>query len=1001
MPLSFEQPWWLLLLLLVVPLAWLARRSEPVLGAFKARLSLMLRILVVLLLTGSLSRPMLERRGEGVSVVVVADESRSIPLAVRRQAEQFVQKAAEQRPNPQDRVGVVTVAAEPQIQALPEVSTVIQSLSHPGETDASDLAAGIRMAIATLPKDTANRLLLVSDGNETAGNLMAAADEARAGGIPIDVLPLRFEHQNEVVFRDLRAPARVRTGQSVDLRLEISAQKETPGVLRMTVDGEPYDLDPRGAGDTRAVTLAAGPNSFQVPVSFDRPGAHRVRAVFEPDAGSGDGMEENNVGEAVVFASGEGRVLIVDESDGSESAPLASALREGGLDVDVARPEVLAGGAAYMGGYDALVLANVARWSLENAADKAVHAYVHDLGGGLVMLGGDRSFGAGGWIDSETARTLPVRLDPPQTRQILRGALALVMHSCEMPQGNYWGKVVAISAIEALSRLDYVGIVLFGMSGAGTLNGAGWTFPLQLAGDKSAALAAAKAMQVGDMPDFAPSMKLAYDGLVGVKGGQRHMIVISDGDPGAPPDSLLKDMAREKITATTVLVVGHGTAADHAKMENIAKSTNGRFYYVRNPRDLPKIFIKEASVVSRSLIQEGTFPANVQPMMSGPTKGVAAVPPVGGYVLTVPREGLGQVPIGIATRDARDPLLAFWNYGLGRSLAFTSDAAGRWGQAWISWPEFQQFWEQNVRWSMRPAQPRDVALRTSVDGTRASVEVEAFGVGGEAAARVDARVVEPDGTSRLLPLRQTGAGRWVGDFSASEQGAYLVNVGFAAPSADGEVRTGSVQAAVSVPYAKEFRAVRDNAALLSSVAARTGGRVLALGDPSLANLFDRTGIEVPRSAKRIWDLLAILAAALFILDVAARRIAFDSREARDAAARALGKVQEAGTGTVDAWRSARSRAATRVPGATPPEAPPPEPSPGAPRVPPPVPEGRDAPAQPVRPASQPPAADGAAEDPGGLGRLRAAKRRAQQGDGGAAPPGAGPGPDDPGNGGGR
>lgn len=992
MPLSFEQPIWLLLLLAALPLWWLARRSEPVLGRTKARTSLLLRILVVVLLTGSLSRPMLLRRGEGVTAMIVLDESRSVPASVRARAVRFIEVASADRERPQDRVGLITVAAEAEIAALPQESTVLSEIGHAGPNEETSLEAGVRLALATLPKDTANRIVLLSDGNETVGSVMAAAEEARAAGVPIDVVPLEYAHENEIVFEELRAPSRARLGQPVEVRMTIRAPREARGILRAWVDDEPIDLDPSAPGTGMAVTLKGGPSQFPLPLTFDRPGAHRVRAIFEPAAGAGDGIEENNVGEAIVFVSGEGRVLLVDGSGGAETHLLAQVMQRASIAAEVASPKVLEGGAPYLSAFDAVVLANVPRWELDNDADRAMHSYVHDLGGGLAMIGGDQSFGAGGWIDSETARALPVRLDPPQTRQIMRGALALVMHSCEMPQGNYWGKQVAISAIEALTRLDYCGIVVFDWSSGTT--GASWAYPMQQVGDKRDALAAANAMQVGDMPDFGPSLRLALEGLTKVKGGVKHAIVISDGDPAAPGAALLNDFRRERVTITSVLVVGHGTQADHDKMKFMAESTGGRFYHVRNPKDLPQIFIKEASVVSRSLLQEGRFTPIVQPMAGGPTKGISVVPPIDGFVLTVPREGMAQMPITVETPEGRDPLFASWNYGLGRSIAFTSDLTGRWGSAWVAWPGASAFWEQAIRWIMRPPQPRDAVLRTTLEGSRGVVELESTSGG---SGRIEARLVGPDGRASTLLLRQVAPGRWRGEFDASQRGAYLVNAGFAVETAEGEVRTGSLQSAVSIPYAREFLAIRDNAALLESVAARTGGRVIRLDDAVGVSLFDRRGIEAPLAARRIWDLLAILAASLFLVDVAVRRIAFDTKETREAAARALGRVQEAGDASVEAWRKARKRAeqsgrsreeragrqAASDAGAAD--------AADAPAV---MPEGVKPPSASSA-AKAPTGAPGSPDPDGdeGLARLRAAKRRARGADGsggGGAPDGTGP-----------
>lgn len=905
-PLQFERPGWLVLLLLLLPVVLLARRTWRSSGRGKAWTSLLLRLAVVLLLTASLAQPSLVKRGEGLTLMVVADRSLSVPLRLRQRSEELLQKLPETKP-PEDRVGTVVVGRTAEILSRPETNAIVPGLSHSGDVEATNLAEGLRQAMAILPRDTASRILLVSDFNENIEDVLKEADVAKANGIPVDVLPLEYEHPNEVVFEGMRVPARARLGQTAEARLFLRSQGPARGRVVLTMNGAPIDLDPSAPGDAVELELPAGPTAIQVPVSFDGSGAQRFEATFEPFDPADDAIRENNVAVGITFVSGGGQVLIVDET-GVDSEAVATALRLAGLRVDVRQPTVLEQGAALMNGYDAILLANVPRYAIDGNADRALRSYVHDLGGGLLMLGGPNSFGAGGWIDSEVSKVLPVRLDPPATRQMVRGALALIVHSCEMPQANFWSQQVAIAAIEALTRLDLVGILVFGFGGSA------WHFPLQEVGDKSRPIAAVRSMVVGDMPDFESSVSLAYEGLSKVNVGQRHIIIISDGDPSPPSQGLLQRIRQGKITITTVMVAGHGTPQDYQNMKTTAEFTGGRFYEVKQPRQLPQIFTKEASVVTRSLINEGNFQPQVVSGLPGPIRGFGGLPRIRGYVVTVPREGLAQTPMVVPSNDGTDPLYAWWNHGVGRAVAFTSDATGRWANAWLDWGEFRAFWEQTVRWLMRPAAPPNASLRTRVEGERAIVELEAVGEESGFAnfLRAQATVLSPDGAASPLELQQVGPGRYRGEFDAKETGSYLVNVALPTAGAAAGEAVATVQAAVSVPYPKEFRTVRDNAALARQVAERTGGRVLALSnDPLALDAFRRDGLEVPASAKRIWDLMAILAAALFLIDVAVRRIAWEPGAARTLAEKALGRTEAVGEATVAAWKKARSKADAR------------------------------------------------------------------------------------------
>jgi len=898
----FERPLFLLLLLLLVPVFALALRSRRSEEPWKWWSSLALRTLVVLALVGAVAQPALLLRSEALTTAFVLDRSRSIPAPLLKQSREFAQALVKGKREPEDRVAAVTIGRDAEILAQPDKRSIIADEEHAGDRDASNIAAGIRQALSILPPDSAKRIVLISDGNENIGNALAEAEVAKANGIPIDVVPIEYESPNEVVFESLKAPPRARPGQTADLRLLLRSQRAARGTVFLKEGGQTVDLDPDAPGDGLLVEFEAGPRTITVPFPLEGAGTRRFEAVFEPADQAQDAILENNRATAVTFVDGSGQVLVVDPTSGIDTAALVDALKQTSIEAVVVDPSALSQGGDFLSGFDAVVLANVPRWLIDGETDRLLRAYVHDLGGGLLMLGGDQSFGAGGWIDQETATVLPIKLDPPATRQMVRGGLVLIVHSCEMPQGNYWAQQVSIAAIEALTRLDLIGIITL-------VNGPTWSLALQEAGDKSRAVAAARSMVVGDMFDFESSVTMATTALEASKAGQRHIIIISDGDPAPPTQATLQRAVASKITITTVMVSGHSTAQDYTNMKFTAEFTGGRFYEVTNPKLLPKIFTKEASVVSRSLIVEGDFRPKIASSTSGPLRGFTSVPAVSGYILTVPREGLAQVQIANSTEEGVDPIYAWWNHGLGRSIAFTSDAGARWTTAWTSWGEYRAFWEQSLRWLLRPAVPTNASIRTRVDGETAIVELEATDGSGGFATNLNPEgiTIGPGGEVAQLNVVQTGPGRWRTEFPVSEAGAYLVNFSLGT-GADG--RRSTVQASVSVPYPKEFRTVRDNRALLEQIADKTGGRVLRMGIADGINAFERAGLPVPESQRRMWDLLAIIAAVLFLLDVAVRRIAIDWQGARSDVTAAM-QVRKVGEGTVVAWKKARDSRGAR------------------------------------------------------------------------------------------
>ncbi|MDG2054573.1 MAG: VWA domain-containing protein [Phycisphaerales bacterium] len=904
-PIYFDQPGWLLLLLLVVPVLLMALTSRGVLSRSKLWLSTALRILVVILITVALAQPSWRQPGQGVTATLIIDRSQSIPMALKKQVLESLENATQAGTEdrlPEDRLAVVTVAREAIIAALPHRNSMVTVGRDVSDLTATNLAEAVRVAHALMPDDTANRIVIASDGNETIDSVAAAARQASASQVPIDVLILPYEYGNEVVFESLVAEPIARQGQNVTLRMVLHSTSDANGMLSLKVNGQPVALS-ESADKQLPVSLKAGTNVYRATIPMMRAMPHRFEARFTPSDPSFDAVIQNNSQLAVTFVKGRGQILIIDDGQ-VETEHLSAVLREAGLEVTSRTPGGM-GDLLDLIGFDAVVLAGMPRWAFSEEQDRALYRYVHDIGGGLIALGGPQAFGAGGWIGSHLSRALPVRLDPPAERQIMRGALALIMHSCEMPQGNYWGQRVAEAAISALSRLDMVGIIEQGFraGGANSIQGAVWALPMQEVGDKQAAIAATRKLQLGDMQNFAPAMQLALRGLISVNAGQKHAIIISDGDPQPPPASLLAKYRQANVSVSTVLVGAHGNRQrDRNTMQSVANGTGGSFYPVTNLQALPSIFIKEAQLVSRSLIQEGRIFQPQAINLPGPTEGFSSVPSVGGYVLTAERVGLTQTPLFIKA-EADDPLLAFWNFGLGRSLVFTSDLSGRWGSAWASWPEFNIFWEQCARWVMRPTAESNTLIRTRIEGEEAIVDLQALDDQGRAINHLQqqAMVIPPgSGEPIALTMDQVGPGRYQGQFKVSQAGHYLVNIVHA---------NGTIPAAVCVPYSKEYRAIRHNEKLLRELAEQTGGRVMNFNkDGTLPAIFERAALEIPFTPTQMWDLLAILAAALFLVDVAIRRLAIDWEHFRAWWSSAIGQRTEGSAESVLAWKRARSQA---------------------------------------------------------------------------------------------
>lgn len=932
-PIEFEQPMWLWLIpILGVLTILLARKSISGLGESSRILAVIVRLIVITLLAGAIAEPLWRKESKDLSVIAIIDVSESIPRSEQRKVQGYFEDVIKNFKKSDERLGVVTTARDAFVGALP--SRLLNSIeyAHQGALDATNLAAGLRLANA-LPRDAATRYVLITDGNQTTGDLMQAAQTASAQGIPIDVVPIHFEYDGEVMVDRLVAPATAREGETMNVRMVLVSSSPAKGRINLLLNGQPVDLDPNSNSLGQAVELPAGQRVFQVPVTALRSGPQEFKAVFEPDTDASglpiaDNLPQNNVSTAVTFVSGKGKVLVLynDRLGGPgemEVVPLQKALAEAKIESEVLPASRAPSSLTEMTTYDAIVMVNQSAYDFSQKQQEDLRQYVSDAGGGLIMIGGDQSFGAGGWIGSPLEEALPLRLDPPQKRQMPRGALVLCIHSVEAPDGVSYGKKVCLAAINRLSRLDFVGINEYDWT-AGTNV---WKYKLQPVGNGVLVKRAVESLTFGDMPDFTPSFRISLKAFKECDAGQRHMIVISDGDPQIPPDSLLKEYKDLGITVSTVGVYPH-SGLDTSKMQEISRKTGGRHYEVNTQAalaKLPEIFIKEAMTVKRSLIYEkqGTgIPPTLYPGASDALRGIRGIPNINGYVVTAEREGLALVTAKVqgADPETADPLLAQWQYGLGRVVAYTSDASTRWGPQMVGWDGYRQFWEQHVRWVLRPQGSANMRVTTENQGETTLINIDALDTQGErlSFANFQGRLAGPDGKGVDVEVTQVAPGRYQARVPTDLSGNYLLNLRYVAPDDNASKGTleGTVQASISRPFADEYRVLKDNTAILQQVADVTKGRVLS-GNPKVDNLWSREKsdgsiLEPPATKTPIWLTFTLLGMGLFVMDVGVRRVRIDPEVIGAFFKRAVGKSKDASSAQIGGLKAAREQARQRI-----------------------------------------------------------------------------------------
>jgi uncharacterized membrane protein len=974
MSVAFVYPQLLWLLLLAPLTGWLAlsgpRRPTP--RRFWAGLALRLALLTSIVL--ALAGIQLRLRADSLTAVFLLDVSDSVPQAERAYGEQAVRAAIESMPVG-DQAAVVVFGQDALVERLPSEEKRLPGLTSVPVTYRTDIASALQLGLALFPAEGAKRLVLLSDGRENLGQALEQVKLAAANRVELLYVPLRGpQGQVEVLLEALEAPADVRQGQEFDLTAVVNSSAAVEATLRVFGDGQLLN--------SQELRLQPGNNRFRVPVEADQTGFRRFSAQILPEA---DTRLQNNEAAAFTVVHGPPRLLVVEGSPG-EADNLRQALASAEMEVTVLPPSGLPTALAELAAYEAVVLVDVPASALPAGAQDALQVYVRDLGKGLVMIGGQNGFGAGGYLRTPLEESLPVYMDVRARDLSANLALVLVVDKsgsmgrchCDDPNLNQSytrrevgqpkvdiAKEAVMRAASALGSQDYLGVVAFDDT-------ASWAVEVSKFVDFASLERSIGGIQAHGQTNVYAGLDAAYEALKGAQARRKHIILLTDGwSRSGNFQQLAQEMNAAGITLS--IVAAGGGSAEYLKQ--MAVDGGGRYYPAENILDVPDFFLKETvKAVGQYVIEEPFYPL---PSLPGPVlRGLeaASLPALLGYNGTSPKN---TARIDLATSRG-DPLLATWQYGLGRSAAWTSDLKGQWAREWIGWEGYPRFVAQLVGWVLPAPQVEGLAAQVSLVEGRALIRLQATDSSGAPRNFLEAQatLIGPDLKTQTAPLEQVGAGSYQVILDINEAGTYLVRLG----ANEGSQSLGQQTLGLVVPYSPEYRAGGTNLGLLQALAAATGGAELL--EPAAAFVHN---LPITEYAREIWRPLLLLVALLFPLDIALRRVMLSPADMRSAVQWLRQRLPARRGGGAEGARllgqlfQARERARQRTrqvgvpeperaaPGSVAPSTSPPQPA---------HPAERRAPAESVETAPEAPKVSTADT----LARLRDAKKRARRGE---------------------
>ncbi len=867
------------LLLLLIPI--FVRLGWPQ-TAYRRRRDFMamgIRIALIVVLILSLAGLQARQRANRLAVVFLVDVSDSMDSVSQAQAIEYVQ-AAVANMTTDDQAAIILFGENALVeQPMQDIIDIRQLGTRPVAIN-TDLAEAIRLGLALFPPDAAKRIVILSDGLETTGNALRAAELAAATDVQIDYVPFGIVRDREVLVSSVRVPSVVGEDEPFDMIVEIEnrGNVSTQVLLNVSADGETLEA--------QEVTVRPGTNRYVFsPLQYPTARFINFRVTIEPQ--TGEGFTENNQLSAFTQVTGRSRVLIV-ASDPTETTALEAALTDAGLLLEVIQPDQMPLGLAPLAVYESIILANVSAAELTPLRMELLQLYVRDAGRGLVVIGGPDSFGVGGYFDTPLEETLPVDMRIRDQERIPQLTMVYVLdRSGSMEFRGTSGfsnlqlaKEAIIRSVNFLNDYDRTGIVSFDTQ-------AFWVVDIQNIGSSSNRndiIDLVASLNAGGGTDIYGGMSAIDRELPGDPSTLKHVILLTDG--GANPEGVIPLTGRLRDSydiTTTVIAVGQ----DYAPwLRDMARVGGGNFHIATTVENIPAIFSSETVLATRSYIYEEPFrPAltATSPIVDGIS--LSSIPNLLGYIATSPKD----TATVIFTGPEDDPILASWQYGLGRSVAFTSDATLRWGTEWVTnWGDYTKFWNQVVRWTITENSGSNIDTRIETRGDTRVVVVDARDDAGNYLNQLDldTAIIYPDRTTQSPTFRQVAPGRYEAAFQPNQEGSYFIRVYGTTPEDAPIEATVAQNTGWVLSYSQEYSVSEPAPQFLQDIAVTTGGGSLA-GNPANAFVHNLNQAE---AALPLYPYLLALAAFLLILDIAVRRLVINRSDVERLRAWAAGLV---------------------------------------------------------------------------------------------------------------
>lgn len=844
MGISIDHPYYFILLPVLLGILVVSGRWFRMKYKFRKRIIMGLNGIIITSLVLALCGIHIQKNSNVETTIFLLDVSDSV-AASRNEIVEFVNEALKDCPQ-SGKIGIVAFGQDTKVEQFVSNKMAFREFQTTPVTTATNLEKAVQAAMSMFGQNTGKRLVIISDGKENEGNLSNMVYTLTGNQVDVRVRKIQSEIGKEVYVDGVQVSETVRIGDKFNVEVTVQSNVRTTARLSLY---QGSNLKKR-----QTVELQTGKNTFIFQDTQTEEGLKTYRAVIEP---ADDNQLINNEYTAFTQAEQSEKILLIEgkSGQGEEFVKLLDS-------INVRYDRVSSKGAPTslkeMMEYKAMITLDVFADDLASGFLDSLEAYVKDYGGGYIAIGGENSYALGGYKNTSIEKVLPVSMSLEGEKQIPSMTTVYVIdHSGSMADGMGESKLslakeAAIAALGNMREIDEVGVIAFDDTYA-------WAAPIQTLTNADEIEENIDGIRIGGGTSIYPAVKAAYNAIRKSNGELKHVVLLSDGEDEfsfSKYQDILSAMAQENITLSTVVV---GDEANHKLMEQLAEAGEGRCYSSKSGEDLPRIFAQEVFLSTKSYLNNREF-TPVLKQKGKILKGIVeeGIPKLLGYIATTAKE-LATVHL---ESDTGEPILVSWQYGLGKTIAFTSDGENKWTGNFAAWEKYGGMWKNMIQYVIMKDEDQDGKVEVDQRGSTAHIKYTSDTYSKD--SKVSVVFTDEDGKQQTVDLEATGAGKFETDITFPGLGLYMLNV---THKEGGETVAGK-NTAVAMQYSREYRYMEESEALENFVES-ISGTFITKPEEVFGSKLDK--VMASYDTTNIWLLLACL---IFFLSVAYKRLQF-------------------------------------------------------------------------------------------------------------------------------